>query len=269
MSRPRPLSIPQNRPLLAALLTGGALLASGALQAETVEVRHPEGVVHGFLVLRTLTGQRLADGNLIQVARGDRVTGRLVFHFRDGSLHEETAVFTERYRFRLVSDHLVQKGPAFPHPMDVTIDGASGRTTVRTTGDDGKEQLLTDRLDLPPDVSNGMILTLLKNFPRDAQRLTLSMVAAAPKPRLVKLQVSPEGEEPFTVGGSRRMAQRYVVKVEIGGIAGLVAPLVGKQPPDSHVWILVGEAPAFVRSEAPLYNGGPLWRIELASPVWP
>jgi hypothetical protein len=61
----------------------------------------------------------------------------------------------------------------------------------------------------------------------------------------------------------------YVLKVDIGGIKGVVAPLVGKQPPDSHVWILGGDAPAFVRSEQPLYNGGPLWRIELTSPVWP
>ncbi len=68
---------------------------------------------------------------------------------------------------------------------------------------------------------------------------------------------------------SSRLSWHYVVKVELGGIAGVVALVVGKQPPDSHVWILGGEAPAFVRSEAPLYSGGPVWRIELASPVWP
>jgi hypothetical protein len=30
-----------------------------------------------------------------------------------------------------------------------------------------------------------------------------------------------------------------------------------------------GEAPAFVKSEQPFYLGGPVWRIELVSPVWP
>ena len=49
----------------------------------------------------------------------------------------------------------------------------------------------------------------------------------------------------------------------------MLAPLLGKQPPDSHVWILGEEAPAFVKAEQPLYLGGPLWRIELVSPVWP
>ena len=42
----------------------------------------------------------------------------------------------------------------------------------------------------------------------------------------------------------------------------------GKGMP-GFVWILEGEAPAFVKSEGPLYFGGPVWRIELTSPVWP
>ena len=61
----------------------------------------------------------------------------------------------------------------------------------------------------------------------------------------------------------------YVLKVEIGGVAGVLAPIVGKQPPDSHVWIASGEVPVFVRGEQPFYAGGPVWRIELASPTWP
>lgn len=39
--------------------------------------------------------------------------------------------------------------------------------------------------------------------------------------------------------------------------------------PPTRVWILEGEAPAFVKSEGPLYLGGPIWRIELTNPVWP
>jgi hypothetical protein len=85
----------------------------------------------------------------------------------------------------------------------------------------------------------------------------------------VRLAITPQGEDPFSIGGSTRKATHYVVKVEIGVAAGLVTTLLGKQPPDTHVWILGGEAPAFVKSEGPLYLGGPIWRIELASPMWP
>jgi hypothetical protein len=105
----------------------------------------------------------------------------------------------------------------------------------------------------------------MKDVKPSAPRTTVSMVATTPKPRLVKLAILPHGEEPFTVGSFRHKAMHYVVKVEIGGAAGFLARLMGKQPPDTHVWVLGGEAPAFVKSEGPLYAGGPIWRIQLAS----
>jgi hypothetical protein len=253
---------------LAGLLTWALLLPAPVLSQTPVTVRYTEGLVHGFLVLRTLEGDALAEGDVTQVARGDRVTSHLVLRFKDGSVNEETVVFSQRHTFRIVSDHLVQKGPVFKQPMDVSIDGSTGQVTVRYTDDDGKEKTVTDRLKLPADVSNGMILTLLKDIRPDVPLTTLSMVAAAPKPRLVKILISPEGEESFSAGGFARKATRYVVKVDIGGVAGVVAPLVGKQPQDTHVWILGGDAPTFVKSEGPLYLGGPIWRIELTSPNW-
>jgi len=124
-------------------------------------------------------------------------------------------------------------------------------------------------MDLPPDLANGLIITLLKNVRRDALPPSVSLVAATPKPRLVKVTLAVAGTEPFSVAGSARKATHYVLKIDIGGIAGLVAPLVGKQPPDSHVWILDGEAPAFVRSQAATFMGGPVWQTDLVSPVWP
>jgi hypothetical protein len=62
---------------------------------------------------------------------------------------------------------------------------------------------------------------------------------------------------------------RYVVKVDIGGVTGALAKLLGKQPPDTHVFIQHDDLPAFVRSEGPLYLGGPIWRIDLIGPHWP
>ncbi len=253
---------------LAALLTSVLMLPSAALSQSPVTVQYTEGVVHGFLVLSTLDGKALAEGDVTQFARSDRVTSHTILRFKDGSINEETVVFSQRRTFRLISDHQVQKGPAFKQPMDVSVDGLTGQVTVNYTDDSGKEKTVTERLKLPPNVSNGMVLYLLKNIRPDVPLTTLSMAAAAPKPRLVKLQISPEGEDSFSAGGSSHKATRYVVKVDIGGVAGVVAPLVGKQPQDTHVWILGGDAPSFVKSEGPLYNGGPIWRIELTSPVW-
>jgi hypothetical protein len=251
------------------LLFVAALFGVGALQAESVAVRHAEGLVRGFLVLRSLdNGAIIANGDLIQFSRGDCVTSRLVFHFKDGSLQDETAVFSEHRRFRLLSNHLVQRGPSFPHPIEVSIDATSGRVTVRHR-DNGKEKIIEERMELPSDLANGMMVTLLKNIPPDVPSTTVSMLFATPKPRLVKLEITPMGREPFSVGRASYKATRFNVKVKIGGLAGLIAPLLGKQPKDTSVWIVGGDAPGFVRSEGQFYEGGPVWRIELASPDYP
>jgi hypothetical protein len=245
-----------------------ALLQAVAVSAP-VAVRHTEGLVHGFLVLSTLEGKPIAQGDLIQTSVKDRVTSHLVFRFKDGSLRDERAVFSQSGSFRLLAYHLIQKGPAFDRPMETAFDSSSGLVNVTYTEHDGKQKVATDHVKLPPDVANGIIFTLMKNILPGEPLTMVSMVATTPKPRLVKLAITPHSEEPFFVVGSKRMAIHYVLKVEIGGFAGAIAPLMGKQPPDIHIWILGGEAPAFVKMEGPLYYGGPAWRIELASPVWP
>jgi hypothetical protein len=244
------------------------LLKPTASRAETVPVRYPEGVAHGYLVLRTLDGKTIADGDSIQVVRGDHVINRMRFRFKDGSIYDETTAFSQRGTFRLLSDHVVQKGPIFQKPMDAIIDTSVGQVTVHYT-ENGKEKVINEKLDLPPDLANGIIFTLLKNLASNSVT-TLSYVATTPKPRLVHLEITPQAEETFTNGIYKHKAVRYSVKVKIGGVAGVVAPLVGKQPPDTQAWIVRDGAPAFVKFEGPLYGDGPIWRMELSAPTkWP
>src|SRR5712692_7306018 len=146
------------RNILAVALCGAALLQPGTISSEPVAVRHLEGLVHGFLTLRSPDGKTLASGDLIQQARGDRVTTRLVFQFKDGSIHDETAVFSQRGHFRLLSDHLVQKGPAFERPLEMTIDAQSGQVTVHYKNEHGEQKDEVERLELPPDLANGLII---------------------------------------------------------------------------------------------------------------
>ncbi len=247
-----------------------ACVLSGAwASASAVPVRYKEGLLHGFLVLSTLDGKAIAEGDLTQVPHGNRITSRLSYRFKDGSREEETAIFSQRGNFRLISYHLVQKGPAFQHATEVTIMASTGQVTVQSTDDDGKEKTFSERMKLPPDLANGLVLTLLKNLGPNAPPIEVSMLVATPKPRLVKLAISSQPKEPFTLAGAGREALHYAIKVEIGGITGLVAPWLGKQPPDSHIWILGGESPTFVKSETLSYMGGPMWRTELVAPLWP
>jgi len=248
-------------------LTFAILLLPGPLSAESIPVRYPEGTIHGFLALRSPEGKLLATGDLIEVIHGNEVVSRLVFSFKDGSVDDETSKFSQSRTFRLISDRHIQKGPSFPHPTNVLINAASGQVTVRYQ-DKNREKVETDHMDLPPDLANGILLTLLKNISPDTKETKVSYVAAAPKPRIVHLSITPNGQETFSVAGARHKATVFRVKVEIGGIAGLIAPLIGKQPADTKIWVVGEGAPAFVRAEEALYVGGPIWSIQMTGPEW-
>ncbi len=208
-----------------------AALVLAKLSADPIPVGHPQGSSHGFLALRTLEGIRIATGDATQIVHGDRVTSRVILHFRDGSTDEDVTVFSQRGVFRLVSDHHIQRGPSFPKPMDILINASTGQITSRT--EDGK--LRQDHLDLPPDVSNGLPPNLLMNVLPSTSETKLSFVAPGEKPRLIHVSVKPAGEVPFVIGESKRKALDFVLHVELGGITGVVAPMIGKQPPDYHI----------------------------------
>lgn len=242
------------------------VIVYGTLAAEQIPVHHTEGVTFGFLVLRNLHGEALAYGDLKQVVKSDGlVVADLHFEFKDGSSYEEITKFTQRNKFELVSDQVEQKGPSFKQPIKSWIDMRTGAITVQTM-DRGKEKMITKHLDLPGDVANGLLFVLLKNADPSATQTTVSFVAASTKPRVVKWEISPGPEKTIKVGFVTLKAQYYVVKTKIEGPAGIIAPLIGKQPPEIHVWLVKSEAPTFVEFEGPLSQDGPVWRIEVAAP---
>ncbi len=236
--------------------------------AESIEVRHPEGTLHGFLALSTRQGQVLADGDLIEVVHGDHVKTHLTFRFKDGSLDDETAEYTQHGVFRLISDHHIQKGPYFPHPLDMTIDVAKGTVVIRSPGKDGKYEATTSNIKMPADLYNGLVIPVIKNISPDAGETKVSMIVAAPKPRVVTLDMMPMAPGTFYLAGMPRKATVYEIKIEIGGIAGIIAPVIGKQPPDISIEIFQGEMPAFLRESGPIFEGGEILTISLIGPTW-
>jgi hypothetical protein len=251
------------------LITTLACACLPSAHADTMPVRYVQGTFHGFLELRSEAGRIVASGDSLQIIHGDRITSETLFKLKDGSIDDETTIYSQHRTFHLISDHHIQKGPSFPHPMDVLIDARSGQVTVRSTGKDGKEDVKTEHLTLPPDLANGLVPLVLENMQPDAQEMTVSMVVATPKPRLVKLVISNRGEENCSIVGAARKATHYEIKIDLGGLAGVVAPLIGKAPPNIQLWVIRGQAPTFAREQGPIYPEGPMMTIQLASPVWP
>jgi hypothetical protein len=263
VSRPRSIYL-----CFQALLIATTLLTPNAcLRGQELKVKYRAGSEHGFLLLHDQTGAILAHGEITQVPHRDRIKLHLVFRFRDGSLDEETTVYSQRHTFHLISDRHIQTGKSFPNPCDMTIDMASQQVSILTLSK-GKPVMTTEHMDLPPDLANGIVFALIQNLQAKDPKVEVPYLAPGAKPRMVKFVITQAGEDQFKIGGHPYKAMKYDVKVNIGGLAGVVAPMIGKQPPDTHVWVTESSVPAIVRVEGALYNEGPVWNIQLASPTW-
>jgi hypothetical protein len=167
--------------------------------AAPIPVRFAEGFAHGYLVLRDENGDRLADGEMIQKSHGHVVDSRLVFRFKDGSLYDEGVSFTQKRVFTLQSYKLLQRGPSFPNTLDISIDRKTSEYHILTSQDGAPEQKLTGRIELPDDVANGMIVTMLRNLP-PRRGETVHFLAFTPEPKVLDLKLVPTERTTIRIG---------------------------------------------------------------------
>src|ERR1041384_4455250 len=140
-------------------------VSSSLAHADPVAVRFTEGVMRGFPVLRSVSGETLAHGEMIQIPRGDRIENRMIFRYADGSYYEERVVYSQKDVFTLQSYRVIQRGPSFPATLDAFVDRETGRYEVVHRGErETTDDVLQGRIDLPPDTYNGLLLTLMKNM---------------------------------------------------------------------------------------------------------
>jgi hypothetical protein len=246
-----------------ALLTA---TATGALGAP-VAVRTPEVPVYGTLSLSMPGGEALARGEISQTVQRDRVESRLTFWFKDGSLLDEVVSFTQDRVFRLISYRMVQRGRAFPQDIEIAFDRDRGRYAVRTRAKPGdSEERLEGAVEMPADLCNGMAWIITRHL--DGANAECRMLAFAPRPRLLRMEFVHEGTDSFWPGATAREASRYLVKIEVTGLLGVAAALIGREPPDLRYWIARQPVPTFLRFEGAFFLNGPVWRVELAPARW-
>ena len=240
-----------------------AIILGAAARAEPISVKHTQRPMHRFMAARMEDGKIIANGEFTQVVMGDEVTMRLTYRFVDGSIDDETTTYRQQGTFRLVRNHHIQKGPFFAKPIDFMVEAATRTATSRTTDRNGKIHVESEHIDLPDDVSNGLVGTLLLNVPRNTAPFRVGMLAPVGGGRLIRLLISPEGEQPFQTGGQIQKATVFRIHPELGGIVGVIAKLIGLQPKDVMVWILEGEEPQVVRIVGQLGGYGPVVSSEL------
>jgi hypothetical protein len=241
--------------LLAAFL---AITSGSAALAQQVPVSHIQLPRHRLMVARSEDGKVIANVGFTQVVQGDEVTLRLIYHFLDGSIDDETTTFTQHGTFRFVRGHLIQQGPFFPKQVDFTVDTTNGTAISRTTDKNGKIHDASEHMDMPDDLANGFVGTLLLNAAPNTAPFRVGMLVPVRGGRLIRLLISPEGEQPFHMAGQTLKATVFRIHPELGGIVGMIAPLIGLQPKDVMVWIHEGPEPVVVRVVGQLGGYGPL-----------
>lgn len=245
-----------------------ALIWSCSVGAAPIPVRLIEGNFRGFLVLRSLDGTAIAHGEMSQKPTGKFVECRTILKFKDGSLYDESATYSQEGVFRLEGYQLVQRGPSCP-TLEISFDRESGRYQARSqAAKDDEIEVAEGAFEMPADLYNGMALILLKNLPGD-DGATARMAVFTPEPRLVEMELSREGEDEVLLGGNPMKTVRSLVKLKIGGLSGVIATWIGKSPPDLRYWLVSGEVPAFARFEGAMFLNGPVWRLEMTTVEWP
>ena len=212
---------------------------------------------------RSVAGKIVARVEFTETVQGDEVTMRLTYRFVDGSLDDEITTYRQQGTFRSVRDHHIEKGPFFAKPIDFAVESATGTATTQTADANGRIHVESEHIDLPDDLANGFVGTLLLNVPPNTAPFRVGILAPVFGGRLIRVLISPEGEQPFQKAGQTVKATVFRIHPELGGILGAIATLLGLQPKDVMVWILEGEKPAVVRVVGQLGGSGPVLSSEL------
>lgn len=247
--------------LLAGLLA--MALCGPAAHAEQITVKHVQLPMHRFMVARSKAGQIIANVEFSQAVQRDEVTMHVIYRFVDGSIDDEETTYTQQGTFRLVRNHHIQKGPFFTKPVDFTVEAATGIVTSRTIEKNGKMHVESKHINLPDDLANGFVGTLLLNVPHNTAPFQVGMLAPVGGGRLIRLLISPEEEQTVQLSGRSLSATVFRVHPDLGGIVSVIARLLGLQPKDVTVWVLEGEEPAVAVVVGQLGGSGPVVSADL------
>ncbi|WP_242370588.1 MULTISPECIES: hypothetical protein [Anaeromyxobacter] len=224
------------------------LLLALASPATAVEVRSPPGALHGFPSMSDARGAVVADGELSQERRGDRLVVHARWVFRDGRRAEETDTFRvgaelEQERFAWIETLRGEEQRRFE------VDFATGeaRSVVRRGDRMERERA---KLDLPAGRSfagygTALAASQLPLEPGGASELTF--VAFTPKPRVVTLVVRDDGPEDIPAAERRIACDRFTLHPKL---PLPLRPFV--HAPDAHLWFTRRAPRALVRAEQEL-----------------
>jgi hypothetical protein len=238
--------------LAAALSTSalpGVVMARSA--GDPIVLRWNEADVAGFTaVYGPDAGRPIGTVEYHQKRDGDVLSATRVTRFTDGSSDEDTAEARVAGRLESLGGRSIIRDPDGETTVDLTIDVANGRLAGSWGRGDARQTV--DRVvDLPPGTYWGpLIFIVLKNFDGNAEdgQLTFRTVAPTPRPIVLDMVLTREGEAPVERPGMRLDTARYTLGPTVHW---MLDPVIRLFAPRAEFWVLPDEPPALARFAGP------------------
>jgi hypothetical protein len=222
-----------------------------AFPAAAVALRYPAGDLHGFPTMRDREGNLIADGELTQELKGDRLIVHGIWRFKDGRVAEEDDELRVGHDLRQERFAWIERRGKI-ELRHIEVDFRSGSATV-THDNGGKREVWRENLHLKGGKAfAGYSTALAVSQLRDAlaekdARAELTFVAFTPKPRTVTLEVSRAQGDHIDAAGREIAADRYTLHPKIPFPVSVFV-----HAEDAYLWFTHSPPPALLRAEQSL-----------------
>ncbi len=210
-----------------------------------------EGDVAGLSTIHSPDGKAIIGSvNYHQHRRGQTLHIVRVARFRDGSSDEDRVEARVGKTLETVRGRSIIRNTAGVATVDIRIDIAAGHIT-------GFSGLGKDRADYDEHVSltpgtyfGPLVFMVIKNFELNASGDTLVFrsVVAAPKPRVLEMEVERQGKTVVQRVGERFDGVTFLLRPTVNF---LVDPIIQAMAPEAKFTIEPGAPPALARFEGP------------------
>lgn len=248
--------------LVAVMLVAPAPSAAARESGDPIQLAWMEGDMAGMTPILSSDGNKqIGFVEYHQRRRGDRLEAVRVARFADGSSDEDQVEARVGKTLEALRGRSIIRDKRGTPTVDIKIDVEKGRITgFSGVGKDREEY--DEKVELPPGTYWGpLIFIVVKNFEQNSSdgKLVFTTVAPTPKPRVIDMELTREGNGVVTRPGGKLDVVRFAMKPTINW---LVDPIIQRIAPETRFFVAPGEPPALARYEGPRNYAGQEIRLE-------
>lgn len=209
-----------------------------------------EGTAHGFPVLRSLDGAKLADGEFSQRLEGELLHVSIRYEFSPVHSIEERATFRQK-------PALIQEAWSWQEVKDgksyrtFQIDFASGKASAEKRTERGMRRwsrvIKLERERCFAGFGFTLAIQRLREQLIQGEKIELQAIGFTPKPQAVLVEISYGGLDQISMSQRTVRGDRFVIHPKIPWIAKLFVHV-----PDTRIWLINPLPAGFLRWEGPI-----------------